>query len=174
MMIFFGCISLALDFRSIYTPAMFEMHENLRGVMTQEINEFESDSINNIIEDTDELSQKDMMKQLNNKMDDLFYISDFTKTWLVRFGFSGLFVSIIYILGGVFLLIVKSFSIKLVYTSIGLSILFNFIEAIVLSLDSKGSFVLIWNGISQAFGILIDVILLIVILISSKEAYRMN
>lgn len=89
-----------------------------------------------------------------------FNLSDLEVTWIIRFAYIGLLVWFIFIIGGIFLLIKKVFSIKLAYVSIALSILFFIIQCIVFNPSN-----------SVLFGLLIVVVLLIVLLASDKTAF---
>jgi uncharacterized membrane protein HdeD (DUF308 family) len=98
-------------------------------------------------------------------------LTDFTKTWIVRFGYIGLFSAVLYILGGVFLLVRRRFSIKLVYAVLGISILCSGAQAAVLTSSSSSGIIALSTGLGQVLGIIVDIILLAVIFTQDKEAY---
>ena len=164
------------DLQSINMPNMIEMQQNMfkdmsdgfKGTKTDSIKTYSPDSIpaENSLSD-----QAIIIDNMSKTMGDMFYMSEFTKTWIVRFGYIGIVVSFIYILGGVFLLIRKPFSLKLAYGALSLSILFSVIQSIVISIDSASGFMAMSAGFSQVFGIIIDIILIIVIATSDKAAY---
>ncbi len=176
MMLLFGSCSLNGDLQSIYSPKMFEIQEKILDGMSDGMKDAQSDSTKTNKEDatetTSNLDDKIMFEKMSENMKDMFHVSDFTKTWMVRFGYIGIIVSIIYILGGLFLLIKKPFSIKLVYVALGLSIIFSIVKVIVLSADSSDSFITMTAGFSEMFGVVFDIILLIVILTSNREVYK--
>jgi hypothetical protein len=95
-----------------------------------------------------------------------------TKTWIVRFGYMGIIVAILYGLGGVYLLIPKKFSVKLAYGVLILSIAFTAAKTIVLlSPGSASGVIALTMGGTQLFSILIDIVLLSVVFASDKEFY---
>jgi hypothetical protein len=89
-----------------------------------------------------------------------FNLSDLEVTWIIRFAYIGLLVWFIFIIGGIFLLIKKGFSIKLAYVAIASSILFFIIQCVMFNPSN-----------SVLFGLLVVVVLLIVLLASDKTAF---
>ncbi len=177
MMMLFGGCSITGDLQSINSPNMLEMQHKMMAGMTGETDTIEMDSIgldiNNTIGNSNSgSSEQQAFKNMAKTMKEMFYVSEFTKKWMVRFGYIGLFFSILYVFAGIFLLVKKTFSIKLAYLALALSILFSVIQAIVLSSDSSGGYISLTSGFSQIFGIIIDIILLVVILVSDKTAYK--
>ena len=187
MMLFGGC-SVHGDIQSINGPKLMELQESIMEGMTETVKkadkaeteiETETDSTeNNHAEDSvvsfSNSNNEVLYDEITQNMKKMFHVSEFTKVWMVRFGYMGLFVSFIYILGGLFLLIKKSFSLKLAYIALGLSILFSIIKVVVLSADSTGLFFAMATGFSQIFGVIIDIVLLIVIAVSDKQAYQFS
>src|SRR6056297_3055003 len=141
LMLFGGC-SVTKNIQSIIMPDMLEMQKNMMKKMAGSSTTNSSDSLSASTRvDTADIKGAEMFKNMAEGMQEMFGMSDFTKTWTVRFGYIGLLVSIIYILSGVFLLIKKKFSIKLVYTALILSIVFSGIQSLVLASDSTGGFI---------------------------------
>lgn len=177
MMMLFGGCSITGDLQSINSPNMLEMQHKMMEGMTGEADTIEMDSIglniNNTIGNSNSgSSEQQVFKNMAKTMKEMFYVSEFTKKWMVRFGYIGLFFSILYVFAGIFLLVKKTFSIELAYLALALSILFSVIQSIVLSSDSSGGYISLTSGFSQIFGIIIDIILLVVILVSDKTAYK--
>lgn len=92
-----------------------------------------------------------------------FVLSDFERTWNIRFVYIGLLVWFIFIVGGIFLLIKKSYSVKFAYVAITLSILFFIIQCIVFVPNS-----------AVLFGLLVGFVLLIVLSVSDKTAFDLK
>ena len=80
-------------------------------------------------------------------------------------------VSLIYILGGVFLFVIKPFSIQLAYGSQILSIIFGITQTIVLTIESSSGFVALASGYSKIFGVVIDIVFLIFVATTDNAAY---
>lgn len=173
MMILFGGCSVMNDIKSITMPAMLEKQ---RGLVKEKMEEARANA-------TDSLTTADSLavaeagddaesfEEEQKKIEEIMTLPEFTKTWVVRFGYMGLFISAFYILGGVFLLVRRNFSIKLAYTVLVVSILFSGSEAGVLLSSSSSGVIALTTGLSQFVGIVIDIILLAVIFSSDKEAY---
>ena len=153
------------------------MQNDMCNIMSDKDDSFSDDSLMRASSDSTEIDSLEMdpfgiMEGMSEAMEEAFYISDFTKTWIVRFGYIGLFLSLLYVLGGVFLLIPKKHSINLAYLALVLSFVFSILTYVVITSDAKNSFVGMATGFTQIGGIIIDFILLIVIIASDKTAYE--
>jgi hypothetical protein len=178
MMIIFGGCGALNDIRSISMPEELAKQKELVKKKLDE-KHAKRDSLN--ITETDSLvtTAEEEKKEVsifghNHKVEEMLDLSEFTKTWIVRFGYIGAFVSLLYALAGVFLLKPKAFSIKLVYAALIISILCSGAQAAVLTSSSAGGFIAITTGLSQFVGIIIDIILLSVVFASDKEAYAVE
>jgi len=177
-MMFFGGCGVLNDIKLINTPMLFDVQKK----MWEDISNMEKKSDSTSLAYSDSMLSKihknnhlQTLGDMAKSMEEVYGMSDFTRTWIVRFGYIGLFVAIIYILGGVFLLLKRNFSIKLAYGSIALSILFSIVRWWVLAIDSgPGQVIGLAAGTSQIFGLVIDFILLVVIFASDKTAYYQN
>ncbi|TRX58855.1 hypothetical protein FNH22_13350 [Fulvivirga sp. M361] len=174
LMLFGGC-SVTKNIQAINMPEMLEMQQDMMEKMSGYKGENSFDSLSttsgsNIYEAPD----AEMFKNMTEGMQKVFAVSDFTKTWTVRFGYIGLLVAILYVLSGVFLLIKKEFSIKLVYLALVTSIVFSVIQSFVLALDPAGGLMAMSAGFGNIFGIMIDIILIIVVVTIDKSTYFNN
>ncbi len=173
LMIVFGGCSALNDVKAISMPEeLAKQKEIIRKTVAEENSK--EDSVR--LEDIDSLatsktSEDEIPFFGKQSVEEILNLSEFTKTWIVRFGYIGAFASLLYMLGGVFLLVPKSFSIKLVYAALVVSILCGGAQAAVLTSSSSSGIIAITTGLSQIFGILVDIILLAVIFSSGKEAY---
>ncbi len=133
------------------------------------------------IED-DDTKASDTVSTFNNKSDsdkksvnDTFGtmddIPEKTIKKIIAFGYIGLFFSFLFLLGGLFLLIKKSFSIKLAYGVLGANVLFSLIRWVMLS-GEGGTLLSIINSIGAAFTIFCCIILFVVIISSDKTHYE--
>jgi len=178
LMICFGGCGALNDIRAISMPEQLaEQKELMKSRMEKEKQKklTEQDSVSTA--ETDSVSATDEDKEIDffgkkQSVEQILELPEFTKIWIVRFGYIGAVVSILYALGGVFLLIRKSFSIKLVYAALVISILCSGAQAAVLTSSSSSGFIAITTGLSQIFGILIDIILLAIVFSQDKEAYK--
>ena len=179
LMIVFGGCSVMNDIQSINLPSMMEKQKLIfqEKVAEKEAEENLTDSIT--VEPVDSLDENTRSEEQNGFFGDdpkesiekMLNLSEFTKTWIVRFGYIGIVISLLYALGGILLLTPKRFSIKVVYAALILSILFSVTQTIVLTSDSESGFIAMSKGFSQIFGIIVDIILLSVVFASDKEVY---
>lgn len=184
LMIIFGGCSVINDIQAISMPSIIEKQKELISKEIEEDEQWEEEEISTdttAINDADSLSEdryqlEDDSTQLARKKEamEVLNIPEFTKTWIVRFGYIGIVSSLLYILGGVFLLVRKSFSIKLAYTALIVSILCSGAGAAVLTSGSSSGLIALTTGLTQLFGVLIDIVLLAVIFASDKEAYKLG
>lgn len=175
LMIAFGGCSVLNNFQAIGLPSKLEekkaeMHKKIKEeTVAGDTLAFESkDSLVIGHSNSEKKSKKAEIDLAKNALN----MPETTKTWIVRFGYIGFFSALIYILGGAFLLIPKSFSIKLAYLALILSIAFSATKTIVLTSPGAASGVIaLTMGGMQLFSIIIDIILLSVVFASDKEFY---
>jgi len=174
-LILFGGCSVTKNIQSINMPEILEMQQKIMKNMAGGKNDNSSDSLS-IVSGTykNEIPNADLFKNMSQGMQEMFSISEFSKIWTVRFGYIGLFVAIIYILSGVFLLIKRKFSIKLVYFALILSIVFSWIQSLVLASDSSGGILAKTASFGNIFGIIIDIILIVIVVSMDKSTYSWN
>ena len=124
-----------------------------------------SDTVYTVNNESD--SDKKMVKDMFGAMLD---IPEKTIKKIIVFGYIGLFFSFLFLLGGLFLLIKKSFSIKLAYGVLGANVLFSLIRWAMLS-GEGGTLLSISNSVGAAFTIFGCIILFVVIISSDKSHY---
>ena len=175
LMIVFGGCSVMGDFQAIYLPEKFEEEMAKAKIKMEEEKEEAIDSV--ALESADSITRAEAIEdaerfeEKRKDFEEVTNISEFTKTWIIRFGYIGIFVSLLYIAGGVFLLVKQNFSIKLAYAALVVSILCSGMQAAILTSGESSGPIGLFAGVSQIIGIIIDVILLAVIFASDKEAY---
>ena len=183
LMLLFGGCSILNDIQSINMPGMIEMQQEMMNVFSEEYQTSTADTIDfynpdNEYDSTTGLSSSVETnisgEQLNSMMKSMFYVSEFTKIWVVRLAYMGLIISFIYMLSGLFLLLPQKFTLILLYSTLILSVIFGIFKVIMLSVDASGSFLSMSMGFSQVFGIFIDIILLIVVSVADKTPYKKN
>lgn len=103
---------------------------------------------------------------------DIFNVPEKTIIWTIRLGYVGLVFSFLYIIGGLFLFIRKTFSLKLAYVALGANMVFNIFKWIVMSGQDAGLLKMA-SSVGSAFSLFTCIILLIII-ISSDKAYFLD
>ena len=175
MIVFGGCGALN-DIKAISMPEeLAKQKELMKDKMKEERSASQdspgTESTDSIANTTTENEEEISFFGKKQSVDEILDLSEFTKTWIVRFGYIGAFVSLLYMLGGVFLLVRKPFSINLVYAALVISIFCSGAQAAVLTSSSSLGIIAITTGLSQIFGIIIDIVLLAIVFSSDKEAY---
>ncbi|MGL1885891.1 MAG: hypothetical protein OCD76_05195 [Reichenbachiella sp.] len=165
LMLFGGC-SITKNIQAINLPNIIAMQNEMMEIMTDPSTNATIDSLSNSNEDLE------TFQGIAEGMQQMFTMSEFTKTWTVRFGYLGLIITTIYIFSGVFLMVKKPFSIKLAYVALVLNIVFSGVQSVVLATDSSGGLMAMAAGFGNVFGIILDLILLVVIISMDKTAYN--
>lgn len=110
-------------------------------------------------------------KEMADTMKEMFVLSDFNRKWIIRFGYIGLLVCAIYLMSGAFLVNRNVFGIRFVYGALILSIAFTLIQMLVISSDSGTGFIGKLSSYGNIFGLVVDLILLIVFSVIDKKDY---
>jgi hypothetical protein len=174
IMIIFGGCSVMNDLQSINLPGVLEKQKVIINDTLEE-NAEEDSLVSEQIDSlgTPEKDGVDAFQDPKKIAEEVLTLSEFTKTWIVRFGYIGVGVSLLYILGGIFLLTPRKLSIPIAYAALIVSIAFSGIQAVVLtSSGSASGLIALTSGFSQIFGIIIDIILLSIVFASDKDAYH--
>jgi hypothetical protein len=103
-------------------------------------------------------------------MEQMWNFPDWFPAWSVASGIFRLLLNGFYIMASIMLLMVKPYSIRIFYIAAGTSIGFSIIKAGVLA--SALSFMGIAMMLGGIFGIIIDIVLIVVVAISDKTAFR--
>lgn len=192
LMLFGGC-GLMKNSQAIMMPAVMETQEKMMKGISEGIKKSEKErkererlEQENDRQDTsltddqsitppEELGEEELpidneafSEAMEESMSEVFTISDFNKKWTVRFGYIGILVCAIYLLSGAFLVTRKIFAIHFVYFALGLSILFSLVSMLVLTSDSGSGFFGKMSAFGNIFGMVLDLILLIVFVVLNK------
>jgi len=100
-------------------------------------------------------------------------VSDYRKKWMVRFGWAGLIVALLFILGGVLLLASKKYTIQVVLGTLALSLFLAAFQVFIYSSDdSSGKWIGVGANIGIAISAFVDMILLIIVGVSDKSYFK--
>lgn len=180
LMLLFGGCGMLQDVQMINVRKMEKVRKEIVNEMdrqekvqyTDTVVTYSSDSTDTARTVTTTTTGRGVPPESREAIKKMFHISEHAKTWIERFGWIGLFVSVIYLLGGLFLLLKKRFAPGWAYTALILSIALGITKAVVLSGDRGSGIAGIITGFTQVFSIVIDIVLLIIIAVSSKEVFR--
>lgn len=173
MMIFGSCDALS-EAQAVMTPQILDMQREALEDMEEEVDvswEEMTGQMDSLMAENDSIPE--MVKRLTEGFGTVFQMSEFSRVWTVRFGMIGLLVSIVYFLAGIFMMMIKKWSINLASAALLLSIAFEIIRTLVLNSDpDANSLFSMGYGISLIVSTIINVILLIVLHASDKTAYN--
>ena len=102
---------------------------------------------------------------------EMLTFSDYFKKWTVRFGYIGLVVSFISIVAGIFLFFPKQFTLKLLYFSLGLSIVVAIAQYIIMSNDDGSGVITMFSGIGSIMVGVFNVIILLIVIANDKTVF---
>ncbi len=171
-MIFFGGCSTIQNTQKVFTPKLLEMQENMMNNVHAEFETVKMDSTIESSKDSLAIKRFNEFKTMKNSLHDMVGFTDHYKRWIVIFGYIGVVLSLLYIVGGVFLMVIKRFSLKIVYSALIAYITFGIVQMIVLSSGNNSGFAGISVIFNNIFGIGLDVCLLLIIIVCDKAAYR--
>lgn len=172
IMIFFGGCSTIQNTQKVFTPKILEMQENMMNNVHAEFETAKMDST--IISSKDSLAIKKLNKfnTIKNSLHDMVGFTDHYKRWIVIFGYIGIVLSLLYIVGGIFLMVIRRFSLKITYSVLIAYIIFDIVQMIVLSLETKSGLAVASIVSNNLFGTCLDIGLLVIILVCDKTVYR--
>jgi hypothetical protein len=172
-MVLFGSCGIVKNQQAIMMPKMLEAQQEMFRGLSADFETPEMDSLLTIVEDslggTNQRANAQLpFRNMGAAMEKMMSMTEFQKTWIVRFGYLGFLVMGLYQLAGIFLLIQKPFSVKLAYVALGTSLVFSIIKTIVMSSDSSFSLISMMSTFGESFGIIFDIALIIVIVTSTR------
>ena len=166
--IIFGLSSITGGAQEMALPSMLEFQKEMMANFGQISNEeIASQSIPG--SEQNEGKQTADFSLAIEGMQEMLVIPEWFKTWAIIFGLVSMVVGAIYLLSGIFLLMTKPFAITVFYLAIGISILWAIVQAIVYSQSSN--MMLMAQTPASIASIVIDIILVVVVLVGSKEAF---
>jgi|GEM_PF-5793879 len=99
-------------------------------------------------------------------------ISDYRKSWTIKFGWIGVFFSILFIVGGVLMLMKSKITIPFILTILSSSMAFGLFQFFIYKADvESGSLITMSSKFGIFLGLGIDVILLIVFMVLDKSYF---
>ncbi len=120
-----------------------------------------------------------IVKDSNNNVDvketigKIVLISPYRIKWMKNFAYIGVIISILFIVSGVFFLVKKEYTIKLSISVLAISLVLGILQFIVFSADTdSGKAISFFSNIGIYFGIFVDVLLLICIMVLDKSYYN--
>jgi len=189
MLLLGGCGAIQ-NVQKIYTPSSleemsgefeqieYELNRELGRTSEPRQDSTDIDTSGDYTEKTYEpLSEEDsagiaMFEGMFGSVSNLLTFSDFYKTWIVRLGIIGLIASLIYAIGGLLLVMGKSFAVKAALGALAFSTLSSILQIVIFTVDKESGFAVRMSSISSYLVIFVNVILLIIILASDKTYFE--
>ncbi len=100
-------------------------------------------------------------------------MSDYRLTWLKRLGWIGLIVCIVYLIVGFLLVITNKVPLNALYLTISIGLFYSIFRMFIMNADAESGKFMVWGeNINVVFGMIMNVIGLIVIGVSDKSFFR--
>lgn len=164
VLILLGGCNLTSNVQSINMPELMGMQKKMVQNMTQKLDSMDSEaSSDSTIVDSLSNNEVESFENLFSDIYEKYAMSEYAQTWIVRFGYTGMLLSIAFIISGVFLLLKKPYAIKLIYITLVLSILFNIVKFLIMYFDPSGNFISISMSMGYIWSTVIDIVIIIVV-----------
>ena len=117
----------------------------------------------------------DSMQNVNfeTTMKNSFKFSEYRQTWMVRFGYMGLVVALLFLIGGIMLLASRKYTIPVVLTTLAVSLAFGIFQLAIYAADvGTGKMIGNLSSIGIYFSIALDILFLIIVMVCDKTYFR--
>ncbi|WP_200975277.1 hypothetical protein [Echinicola sp. 20G] len=179
MLLFGGCGMIGST-QAVFLPSVLEIQRNMMDGITKSHDMMYAMSVDSSMQIHDSTAvnssaeikmQEKVFREAFTQGMNMFSISEYAKRWTIIFGYLGILVAGFYFLSGIFLLVKLPRAIKMVFIALIISIAFSFLQTIVMVFDDNSGFMTLSLGVGNLFGVVLDVILLIVLLAVDKSTY---
>jgi len=195
MLLFGGCGALS-KVGDIKTPEMMELvnetieeaEANSKANTDSEIEEEEegdsiqqtkvtelTDDEKKILEMFSDSVEVDSMQNVDfeTTMKNSFKFSEYRQTWMVRFGYMGLVVALLFLIGGIMLLASRKYTIPVVLTTLAVSLAFGILQLAIYAADvGTGKMIGNLSSIGIYFSIALDIVFLIIVMVCDKTYFQ--
>lgn len=168
--IIFGALGMLGGTYELIMPKMIDMQQEMMVAMKEQAQAEQKRKSQqpNYPDDSSKKSDVDPTAMFDS-MEKMWRIPPWYRTWSLVNGALALILGAAYILAAIFLIIVRAGAPTIFVGVAGLSIIRN-LAALGLGI-SAGSFVAFWSASSSAMGLLIDLVLVIIVLVSDRSPY---
>ncbi|WP_444894701.1 hypothetical protein ACJJIW_11630 [Microbulbifer sp. JMSA004] len=168
--IIFGIFGVLGGAQEIAMPSILEMQKEMMAEFSKGKTPDGKDMPQLTLEIEEEGEPKRIeFSQMMESMQEQFKVPEWYESWSIVFGIVSMVVAGLYLISGIFLMMTKDFAIKLFYIAIAASVIWAIIQAVISSQSNSGFLMAQIPG--SISSIVIDIILLIVVLVGSKEAF---
>ena len=168
--IIFSCLGILGAGQEIMMPKIFKLQKEMFSDFEKIIQEeTEKERTNQTDQEGENKSSSEIPMGIFKSFTKMMDFPDWFGTWLIISGILKLLVSAFFLLASIRLLQMKTSSIKLFYWAAGSSIALGVLKGIVaLSALSFMAIAMMFGGV---FGIVIDIVLIIIVATGNKEAF---
>lgn len=170
--IVFGSFGIIGGAQEVVMPYMLDMQKEMLHSMNELVQQTQQKNAQSKIESEVSASQDfnpfAILHFLNEKME----IPDWFRTYAPVFGGISILISGFYLFSGIFLLMLKPLAPVLFQITLGVSILWGIISATIYGMSENALLIMSIPG--SIAGIVIDIVLLVVLLIGNKDAFRQS
>jgi len=167
----FGVFGGAYD---LLMPKMLEMQSEMLSTLSegQTSDGTAAPEVKMELEVDGQKQQMDMTRMFEQMgdMHEHLQLPDWYKQWNTVFAFISMAIAGLYMLSGIFLLMTKRYAAKVFYIAIFLSIVWAVVQSVAYFRTGNTMLMAMMSG--SAVSLVIDVVLGIVVLVGSKEAFR--
>jgi hypothetical protein len=170
--IIFGCLGVLTGGQQVMMPKIIKMQKEMFTEFSKNIEKHQAEpsSSDNNINDQTKNSEEPVSPDISKYFDKMFDLPPWFGKWSLISGVLKSLVSALYLFAGIWLLLMKQNSIRLFYFAAGVSIALSIVELVVYF--STSSFMIMAVGFGNAFGLLIDIVLIIVVVTGDKSAFQ--
>ena len=134
-----------------------------------------SDDEKKILEMISDSVEVDSMQNVDfeTTMKNSFKFSEYRQTWMVRFGYMGLVVALLFLIGGIMLLASRKYTIPVVLTTLAVSLAFGILQLAIYAADvGTGKMIGNLSSIGIYFSIALDIVFLIIVMVCDKTYFQ--
>lgn len=123
-------------------------------------------------EELEEIARKDSVTRAElEEVKQIIDTSPYLQEWMRTFAFAGLVVNVIYLIAGILMFVRRRFSPKLALGALILSIGFALFQVVIYRMDETDGIMAAALGVAPLFGVIADVVLIIILATSDKSYY---
>lgn len=172
--IIFGCLGILGAGQEIFMPKMMQIQKEMFSKMQETAAKQQPNNKSEIGKDFHENNKPNCRfpPEMFKSMQKMWAVPGWFGQWSMVTGITRALISAIYLLASIWLLMTKPVSIRLFYWAAGSSCVLGIIKGVV-AFSALSSFVGIAMVSGSAFGSLIDIVLIIVVVTGDKSAFQL-
>jgi len=167
VMMLFGACGINKSVQLMQMPKAMQFGEDLVGGLTNLGKKAVKDSLSG--DSIGMQTANQAIGFLSNTFGKMYTLSEDAKIWMVRLGYFGIFICLLYFVAAIFFMSNYRKWQIVCFTALGLSVVFSIFKYIKLSDAQSGGFFSISLGAGEIFSIILDIIIFVLIFMLSKQ-----